>query len=292
MVGAAVAFSVLNALAKYLSQDYPTLQIVWARTLGHLLFVVAAFTPMHGRRLFATRHPAFQLTRSLLLLVSTAFYFTALRFIGLATAATISFTTPCIVALLAAPLLDEQVDRRRWIAIGVGFAGALIVIRPGVDVAQLASLLVLGTAASSALYQVLTRRVAGGDPPETTVAYSGVVGAVVMSAIVPVVWTAPPSVTSLGLLASLGLWGGLGHYFVARAFLWGPASAVAPLSYVQLVGAAVSGYLVFGDVPDVWVWVGAVLIVGSGLLILSGERGAAGALVDTLARWLRRSRPA
>jgi drug/metabolite transporter (DMT)-like permease len=269
---ASAAFSLLNVTAKLLSRDFPVLQVVWARTLGHLVMVTLAFTPVHGRRLFATRHLPFQLLRSLLLLLSTVFYFTAISYVGLATAATISFTSPCIVALLASPLLGERVDRRRWVAIALGFAGALVVIRPGADVAQLASALVLVNAACSALYQLLTRRVAAGDPPETTVGYSAVVGAAVMSVVVPFAWGGWPAGSRLALMVSLGLWGGLGHYCVARAYLWAPASVVAPFNYLQLVGAAASGYLVFGDVPSAPVWIGAILIVGSGLLIAYTER--------------------
>lgn len=277
MGGAAVSFSILNALVKHLGQDYPTLQLVWVRTAGHLVFVVLAFAPLHGRRLFATRHPVFQLLRSALLLASTLFYFTALRYVGLATAATISFTAPCIVALLAAPLLGERVGPVRWAAVAVGFTGALVVIRPGADLAQLAAVLVLASATSSALYQILTRRVAATDPPETTVGYSALVGAAVMSLALPLFWTPPASVAAALLLLSLGLFGGLGHYCLARAYLWGPASVVSPFNYGQLVGAAATGYLVFGDVPAAPVWVGAALIVGSGLAIAYGEtRPAAG----------------
>jgi drug/metabolite transporter (DMT)-like permease len=278
MCGAAAMFALLNAAAKYLTGDFPTIELLWARTAGHLAFVVAAFGPRYGRRLFATRHPALQLARSLLLLGSTAFNFAALRFIGLATAATINFTAPCIVALLAAPMLGERVGARRWLAIGIGFAGVLVVVRPGSDVAQLASLLSLGTAVCYAGYQILTRHVVATDPPETTVGYSALVGTVVTTVLVPLSWIPPSSWTQVGLLLSMGVTGGFGHYLVARAYMWAPAAVVSPFNYVQLIGAAATGYLFFGDVPGLALWLGAALIIASGLSVAYVEtrRPAAG----------------
>jgi drug/metabolite transporter (DMT)-like permease len=271
MVGAAACFALLNAAAKYLAPDLPVLQLLWARTAGHLVFVVAAFGPRYGRRLFVTRDPASQLIRSLMLLGSTAFNFAALRHIGLATAAAINFTSPLIVALLAAPLLGERVGGRRWAAAAVGFLGVLVVLRPGAEAVQLAALYSLGTAACYAVYQVLTRRVAAHDPPETTVGYSALVGTALTSALVPFGWTRPRSAAAVLLLLSMGLTGGSGHYLVARAYMWAPASVVSPFNYVQLLGAAVTGYVVFGDVPGVSLWAGAALIIGSGLFIAYAE---------------------
>jgi drug/metabolite transporter (DMT)-like permease len=274
MVGAAAAFAVLNAAVKSLRGEIPTIQLVWVRTLGHLLFVVAAFAPRYRLRLFETRHPVFQLVRSCLLLASTAFYFTALGFVGLATAATISFMTPCLIAVLAGPFLGEHVGWRRWTAVATGFLGVLAVVRPGADVGNLASLLVLGSAACSALYDLLTRRLVASDPPETTVGYAAVVGTVLLGLVVPFAWTATRSWGSLATMLSLGLWGGLGHYLTARAYYCAPASVVAPFSYLQLVGAAIAGYLVFGDIPGGGVWIGAGLIVASGLFLAYTERPA------------------
>lgn len=271
MCGAAAMFSLLNAAAKYLSHDFPMVELLWARTAGHLAFVVVAFGPRHGRRLFRTRHPTPQLLRSLLLLASTAFNFAALRSIGLATAATINFTSPFVVALLAAPMLGERVGRRRWTAVMVGFLGVLVVIQPGAEVPRLASLFSVGTAVCYAFYQLLTRQVAATDSPETTAGYSALVGTVLLTALVPFAWVPPPSALKLLIMFSMGLSGGLGHYFVARAYLWGPASVVSPFNYVQLLGAATTGYLIFGDVPGPSLWAGAALIVGSGLAMAYAE---------------------
>lgn len=267
MLGAAALFSVMNALVKLLSADFSSIQIIWARNIGHLAFVVALFAPRFGRRLFVSKQPKVQICRSLLQLCSTSCYFTALAFIPLTEAASISFTAPLLVTALSAPLLGEKVGWRRWAAVGVGFAGALIIIRPGAGVMHWAALLCLGSAFCYACYQILTRRAAGFDRPETTVLYSAVVGTAVMSVLAPFSWSAPASASLALLLASLGVLGGLGHYFVAQAFRWGPASIIAPFNYAQLLGAAAFGFVLFDHLPDLWTWFGAAVIVASGLYV-------------------------
>lgn len=268
MVGATMLFVIMNTGVKLLSAHLPTIELIWARSLGHLLFIMALFAPSHGGwRLFVTRRPALQFSRSLLLLASTSFFFTAVGRVPLAEATTVSFTSPFIVAALAGPLLRERVDLGHWIAIGVGFAGALAVIRPGMAGANPALALVLGSSACYALYQVLTRRVAGIDRPETSVTYSALVGTVVLTVLVPFFWRTPARLSHWVMLCGLGLFGGLGHYFVARGLTWGPASVLSPFQYAQLMFAAAAGYLAFGDVPSGWTWLGAGMIVLSGLAI-------------------------
>ena len=273
IVLATVLFVSMNTGVKLLRPSLPTLELIWARTLGHLVFVFALFGPTHGGwRLLATRKPRTQIARSLLLLTSTSFFFTALGYVPLADATAVSFTAPLVVAALAGPMLAERVGLAHWLAIAAGFVGALIIIRPGAAGANPHLLLVLGSAACYAVYQILTRRVAGFDPPETGVTYSALVGTVVLSAVVPLVWRTPDRLWQWLVLLALGLLGGLGHYCVARALLWAPASIVSPFHYVQLVGAAAMGYLAFGDVPTTGMWLGSAVIVASGLAIAWRER--------------------
>jgi hypothetical protein len=166
----------------------------------------------------------------------------------------VGFTAPFIVALLAGPVLGERVGLGHWLAIAAGFCGALIVIRPTGGGANLYALLILGSAACYAVYQLLTRRVAGIDPPETSVTYSALMGTVVLSLLVPFFWRTPAGLLHWVLFVALGLFGGLGHYFVARGFLWGPASICRPCT-LQLIWATAIGYLVFGHVPA-FPWLG------------------------------------
>lgn len=272
MGGATVLFVTMNAGVKSLSAHLPTVELIWARNLGHFLFITAIFAPGHGGwRLFETHKPLLQLARSLLLISSTSFFFTALAYVPLADATAVSFTAPIIVAALAGPALGERVSLGHWVAIGAGFGGALIILRPGSEAANPYALLVLGSAACYAGYQLLTRYVAGFDTPETSVAYSALVGTAVFTAIVPFFWKTPERLVHWLILSALGVLGGLGHYCVARAFVRGPASTISPFHYIQLVWAAVAGYLLFGDVPSLWTWGGAAVIVASGLRIALRE---------------------
>ncbi len=158
----------LNASAKYLSRDYAIPDIVWARYAGHFIYMLIAFAPRCGVRLLITARPAMQLLRSTLLFASTAIYFTAISYVPLPTAAAISFTGPFIVTMLAPAVLGETVGLRRWTSVIIGFVGALVIVRPGIDADtnQWAALLVFGSATTSALYQLFTRKLAAHDAAE------------------------------------------------------------------------------------------------------------------------------
>jgi drug/metabolite transporter (DMT)-like permease len=269
---ASSVFPVMNALVKVLSDDYPTTEIVWARVLGHLIFITLLFSRQGVVRLYRTRAPKLQFFRSVFALGSNVLYFWALAFLPLADMAAISFTSPFVVAALSVPMLGEQVGWRRWTAIGVGFLGALLIIRPGSDAFHWAALLVVGSSVCYAVYQILTRKVAGTDPPETSAAFHPMVGTVLLSLAVPFVWVTPKSFVDLGIFCVLGVLGGIGHYCVARALMWAPASVVSPFNYVQLVGSTVFGIMLFGDFPTAWTFAGALVIVASGLYIAIRER--------------------
>ncbi len=261
-------FPIMNGLVKLLGAGYELPQIVWARTLGHLIFMVALFAPAHGMAglLRSTKLP-WQIGRGTLLLLSTLCFFSAVQFVPLAKAASISFTAPLIVTILAVPLLGERIGLNRLLAVLVGLAGVLIVIRPGSEVFQWASLLILCSSACYGLYQILTRQVAGHDTPETSVVYSALVGTVMTSLAVPFFWTTPASLQDIAILASLGIFGGLGHYCVARAMTYGPANVLSPFQYFQLIGSVIVGYLMFSEIPDLYTWLGSAVIIASGLFI-------------------------
>ena len=186
MMLATSLFPVMNGVVKILSADYPTEQIIWARTASHMVFVLLLFGPGIGWRIFRSVRLKAQIGRSLVLLGSTTCFFSGVKFMPLAEASSVSFASPFIVALLAVPLLGEKLSLVRLAAVAVGFLGVL---------------------------------------------------------------------------------GGLGHYCVARALTYGTAGVVSPFHYWQIVGAVTTGYLLFGDLPDVYTWTGAALIVASGLFI-------------------------
>jgi drug/metabolite transporter (DMT)-like permease len=276
MCTAASLFPVMNGIAKLMSRDYSSEQVVWARTLSHLLFVLALFAPRYGWRIVRTRRPGAQFVRSLLLIGSTFLFFSAIRFVPIAQAASISFIAPLIVVLLAGPMLGERILPSRVVAVTIGFVGVLVVIRPGAAVFQWASLLIVGSAVCFAVYQILTRRVAGIDRPETSAVYSALVGSVLMSLLVPLSWRTPATWTDIALLVSLGVLGGLGHYCVARALLYAAANLLSPFQYWQMVGSVIVGWLMFAEVPDAATWIGTALIVGAGMYVGMTTREGAG----------------
>jgi drug/metabolite transporter (DMT)-like permease len=265
-------FPFMNAAVKLLGARYPANEIVWARFTGHLIVMLAVFLPQYGMRLFATRRPAVQIGRGLLMLIGNALFVVAIASVPLATASAIGFTAPLIVTALAVPLLREPVGLRRWSAVLVGFTGALVVIRPGGGFGDPMLVLLLLGSATHALYLIATRWVGHYDDPATSIVYSALLGSLLMTLALPFSFAWPRDGFDVAMLASLGLIGAAGHYLVIRAFRHGPAAVIAPLSYVELVGTAALGYLIFGNFPDLWTWVGAAIIIASGLYIALRER--------------------
>lgn len=258
-------FPVMSSFAKILGAEYSSLQVSWARAFGHILFLLAVFLPRYGLGVLRTRRPGVQFLRSCMLFTSNLCHFFAITFIPIAKAAAISLTAPLIVALLAWPMLGERTTPARVAALAFGFLGVLIVIRPGTALFHWASLFVVLSATCYALYQILTRRVAGTDTPETSALYSSVVGAFGMLLVLPFVWKTPEGLLNITLFCGMGVLGAVGHYCVARAFGYAPASIVSPFQYFQLLGSVVVGWLIFRDWPDAGVWVGASVIVVAGL---------------------------
>src|SRR3990172_7407928 len=235
MLAASSLFPVMNGLVQIMSERYGTEQIVWARAASHMVFIAALFVPPMGLVVLRTATPKWQVIRSMVHLMSMLFFSTGVKYLPLAKAASISFTAPFFVAMLAWPILGERITPQRLMAILVAFVGVLIVIRPGTDVFQWASLYMLGSAVCYGLYQILTRRVAGHDSAETSAVYSALVGTVVMSIVAPFVWTPIASWTDAALLFSLGIIGGRGPSFFAPALVYAQASIIAPFGYWQLV---------------------------------------------------------
>lgn len=272
MCFAVAMMPVMNTIAKFLTTEYPLQQIVWARFTGHFLIMALLFMPRRGWRVFHTTRPLVQAARTTFMFASNGCYLVALSTVALATASSISFTAPLIVTALSVPLLGEQVGPRRWAAVLVGFAGALIIIRPDGGAMATGELLVIASAAAFALYQILTRKLVAVDAPDTLILYTALGGAVVTSAIMPFYWETPHVWWhALGFVALGGL-GGAVQYLVIKALQYAPAAVTAPFAYGQLLGATIFGYFFFGDFPDVWTWVGAAIIVASGVYVAYRER--------------------
>jgi drug/metabolite transporter (DMT)-like permease len=275
MCGAVVCFSGLDTAAKYLSTRMETLEIVWARYAGAFVLAFIVSNPVSRPDLLRTIRPGLQIARSTLLLASTILSFFALKYLRLDQNMTILFSTPFFVAVLSGPLLGDWVGWRRWTAIGVGFAGVLVVIRPGLGGIHPAALLSLAGAVVYSLYNVSTRLLARTDSTQTTLFYSNLVGALALFPILPTVWTTPTDPVVIGLMVLIGALGSFGHYLLIAAIRLVPPMILSPFIYTQLVWSIALGYLVFGDVPDRWTLVGSAIVVSSGLYILYREQKVA-----------------
>jgi len=267
---------VMNTIAKILTVDYPLTQVVWARFTGHFVCMTLLFWPGRGLKLFRSGRPVLQLLRSVIMFLSNGCYIVALSTVALATASAIMFTAPLIVTTLSVPLLGERVGLRRWAAVVVGFIGALIIIRPGLntpafDGTALGIVLLLFSAATFALYQILTRKLSDQDSAETNIVYTALIAAIVTTCIMPFVLVMPKGVGDGLLFALVGVVGGFSQYFIAKALEQAPASVVSPYLYGELLLAAMVGFAVFGDFPDHWTWLGATVIAASGLYIAYRE---------------------
>ena len=272
MVLVALLIPLLNASAKYLAAKYPMIEIAWARYAGHFIYMVVFFAPRLGTSLLVSARPGLQLARSTLLCISTLIFITGLPHVPLTTATAISFTGPFMVTAMAPLLLGERVTPARWLGVAAGFVGALVILRPGAADVSPAAFLFLASAFASALYQIMSRKLASLDRAETSITYIALAGFILTSIPLPFYWQTPASARDLLLFVGLGVFGGFGHYFLVRAFELAPAPFVAPFNYLGLIGAALLSVLVFGQFPDAWVWLGAAIIAGSGIFILLHER--------------------
>jgi len=265
-------FTLLDGSAKWLVQSVPVLVVVWLRFLTHTLIASALLFPMRGLALVRTQHLRWHLARGLMFVAMTGMNFWALQFLQLTVTASIFFMVPILVALLSAPLLGEKLDAKRWAAILVGFAGVLVIVRPGSEAFHPAMLLSLANAVLYAFFNMMTRKLAAYDPPETIQFLPAVVASVVLAPFALAAWESPHGWFEWLLLCLMGVFGGTGHYLLAMAHRYAPASTLAPFLYQQILYMALFGYLVFGSVPDAAVWIGAAIVIASGLYLFSRER--------------------
>jgi drug/metabolite transporter (DMT)-like permease len=272
MCGAVVLFACNDAAAKYLNTHMHTVQVVWARYMAAFALAIILLDPTGNPQVMRTRRPWLQLGRSALLLGSTVLNFFALRYLQLDEAVSIIFCTPFIVAGLGGPMLGEWIGWRRWTAIVVGFAGILLVTRPGTGGIHPAALLVVGAAICYALYSISTRVLARSDSDGTTNFYSNLVGAAAITGAVPFYWTSQSDAIVIALMCSMGLFSGFGHFLLIRAHRLAPAGVLAPFIYTEIVWMIALGFLVFGDIPNRWTLAGSAVVIASGLYLLYRER--------------------
>jgi drug/metabolite transporter (DMT)-like permease len=270
MCFAVACFATMNTFVKDLrAEAFPIIEIIWGRYFFHTVLILVLF-PRRIPTLLAGSDKGLQIVRSVLVLLATACMFVAVGFMPLADAVAITFIAPLLITALSVPFLGEKVGVRRWIAVFVGFAGMLVIIRPGGGLFQPAALLPIGVTVFYAFYQIITRLISHRTDPINTVFYTAIVGGVSMTAIVPFFWQAPTAAQWASLVAA-GCLGGIGHWAIIIAYQRSEAPLVAPFAYTELIWATILGLAVFGDFPDTWTFVGAAIIAASGIYIIQRE---------------------
>jgi len=262
----------MDTIAKYLSSELSFFQITWARYFFTVLFTLPFMFFFFRKNLTWSTQPKLQIFRGLTLLCANILFFYSISIISMAKALTLAFVAPLITTALSPIFLGEKVGVRRWSAVIIGFVGSLIVIQPGFIEFNLASISALGTGFFYGIYLVITRKLHSSDSPLLTLLLTGVVGAVLASFFVPVVWI-NPTFNQWSLLALMGIFACLGHLFLILSLKYADASKLAPLGYFEIVTNITLGYYFFGDFPHYWTWVGLAIIVCSGIYISLRERG-------------------
>ena len=269
---AGICFATLDETAKWLVREHAVFFVVWARYAGQMVVVVPIAWHRGGPGFWRTRHLRMQLARSVCLVSATLCFFGSLRYLPLAEASAITFLAPIIAILLSGPLLGEKPTRARWLSAIAGFAGILMLMRPGSAVFHPASVLLLLAALSNALYQVLTRRMPH-DSPYTTLFFTPLVGTVALTLALPFMALDVSLTPMTGLLfVELGILAGVGHWALIAAFLRAPASLVAPFTYLHMIWATLWGFVIFDQLPDGISALGMAVVVASGVGLVLHER--------------------
>jgi drug/metabolite transporter (DMT)-like permease len=271
LLGALTLLPIMDGFAKLLSQSLSVYEITWARYFFHWVILLPILLARYSWRAFTPANITMQLARSAILLVGTMLFFFGLSYMPVADTLALFFISPLVATLLSALLLKEKVGPRRLIAVAVGFIGALIILRPGLGVFRWPALFGLGSGLCYGFYAIATRKLAGTAAPLVTAGFTALVGTVVMSMGVPIYWVMP-SLLQLSIMVLIGLIAAAGQYLVILAYERAPVSLLAPYAYYEIVMAVVVGFVMFGDLPDQWTWVGIAVLAASGIYISLRER--------------------
>jgi drug/metabolite transporter (DMT)-like permease len=267
---AALTIPVVDGIAKHLSAAHSPLYISWARYAVACAVVLPLAMVRYGKAFLPREQVGAHLLRTIFLVAAMTCYFLAIAHIPLATAISAYFVGPIIALALAVFLLGEALTVRKVVSLVLGLAGALVILRPAGSIDP-SLLLALGSGAFFALYMIATRQASRESDPIKTLAFQCLFGTVLLMP--QAIWTwSIPVVGELWLLVAMGVLSAGSHLLSIMAFRFAQASTLAPLIYLELLGSAAIGYVAFGDVPDLYVWLGALSIVGAGLILL--ERAA------------------
>ncbi len=265
-IAAVAGFAVLDTSTNCVSASVPVLMALWVRYMFQAVATTALVLPMRGRSVLRTAHPKFQFLRGVLLMMSSLLAFFSLKYMRVGEFTAIAMISPLVITLLAAVALKEHVSVARWLLVLGGFAGTMIIIRPGQANFAWTMLLPLGLVVTNALFQVLTSKMARTEDPVTMHIYTGWVGSILITIFLPFVWVPLPTVELWGWLLLMGLAATLGHFMLILAYQRAPAATLTPYLYTGIGFAMLGGWLVFSHVPDTWSIIGMVMIAVCGAL--------------------------
>ncbi len=276
MLAASVMFSLSDTMAKYVTESVPAVELA---TIRYAVFVAMATSPMlrDRRASVRSRRPGLQIVRGIGVVGSAIAFILSLGSLPIAEATAINFITPLMITILAIPILGETVRPQGWAAVIIGFLGMLVVVRPGVGGLHPAALLVLLSSLCWCVAMLVTRRLVNVDRSSVTLLWTAVTGFILLLCAVPF-FLAPLTLWQAGLCLAVGVVASSGQWLAVLAYRHARATVLAPLTYSQLIWSSVLGFLVFGNVPDRWTLVGAVIIAGSGVYVVHLERVRVAAL--------------
>lgn len=260
VVAAVACFATMDTLVGWISHFVPLLMALWFRYLFQAVATTAFFWPSQRARLFATEHLGLHVLRGLLLLAVSAFAFFSLKYVPVGEFTAIIMTVPLIITLYASTRMGQRVSWRRWALVLGGFAGVLIIVRPGHEAFTWAWLLPLGCVVTYTTFQLLTARMTRSEAPATLHVYTGWVGTLACTLMLPWVWTAIPDWHHWAWMAVIGALGTLGHFALILAYARAPAATLTPYLYVQIGFAMLGGWVATGHVPDAAAFAGMALI--------------------------------
>jgi drug/metabolite transporter (DMT)-like permease len=269
-----VLFTLLDGSAKWLVGSMPVIMVVWLRFVMHALIAGAVLFPLRGVALIQSRYLRWHALRAVMFVTMTGINFWALQYLQLTVTSSIFFTVPIIIAVISALFFGERLGWGRWVAILAGFCGVLVIVRPGSTQFHPAMLGALVNALIYSMFMLMTRRLAAYETAEKIQYLPAVGAAVLLTPFAIASWEWPDTGLEWTVVCLLGVFGAAGHYLLALAHHYAPASVIAPFVYLQVVTMALFGYLVFGDVPAPAVWLGAAIVVASGLYLFYRERAS------------------
>lgn len=267
---AVTAMTVMDAAAKWLGAGYPIVEVVFFRNFFAIPPIAILVWYGGGLSSLRTNRLPGHALRAGFGLGAMFCFFTGLRYMPLAEAISLAFAAPLFVTALSVPILKEQVGVRRWAAVIVGFLGVLIITRPGSDVLRIEALLILAAALSYACFLLVTRHLARSESTSATLFYSNAISLLVGALLLPFGWETPAN-SDLVIFVAMGLVGGCGSYFMVLAYRNAPVAVLAPFDYTTLILGTLLGWLIWRELPDATVFLGAAVVVACGLFIIRRE---------------------